>query len=192
MAGLFTAVVALICLSSLTIPGLLAHRHLASASIAAPNRPAASAAGIIRPTSVPVTKVPPARPATPAITQPVTKVPPALPATPAITQPVAKAAPVTTAPVSASANGNPLGTFVVTCYDLSGTTASGAQVGPQTVAVDPSVIPLGSRLYVDGAGTRIAQDTGGAIVGRRLDLWASSQSQCQTWGVQSRQVWLQG
>jgi 3D (Asp-Asp-Asp) domain-containing protein len=98
---------------------------------------------------------------------------------------------VTAASVTAGPNGTPLGTFVVTCYDLSGTTASGAPTGTQTVAVDPSVIPLGSHIYVDGAGARVAQDTGGAIQGRRLDIWEPSASQCANWGVQSRQVWLQ-
>jgi 3D (Asp-Asp-Asp) domain-containing protein len=88
--------------------------------------------------------------------------------------------------------GRPIGTFLVTCYDINGTTASGAHTSTLTVAVDPSVIPLGSHIYVDGAGPRIAQDTGGAIVGRRLDIWAPSYAQCAAWGAQDRQVWLQG
>jgi 3D (Asp-Asp-Asp) domain-containing protein len=88
-------------------------------------------------------------------------------------------------------SGTPLGPFVVTCYDLQGTTASGAPTSSETVAVDPSVIPLGSRIYVDGAGPRVAQDTGGAIRGRRLDIWEPSYAACSAWGVQSRQVWLQ-
>jgi 3D (Asp-Asp-Asp) domain-containing protein len=88
--------------------------------------------------------------------------------------------------------GTPLGTFVVTCYDLSGQTASGAMVGPGVVAVDPTVIPLGSHIYVQGAGQRTALDTGGAIKGRRLDIWAPSYGQCMDWGVQSQPVWLEG
>jgi 3D (Asp-Asp-Asp) domain-containing protein len=83
-----------------------------------------------------------------------------------------------------------LGNFVVTCYDLGGGTASGAPVGLQTVAVDPSVIPLGTHIYVDGAGPRIAEDTGGAIRGDRLDIWEPTYPQCAAWGVQTRQVWL--
>jgi 3D (Asp-Asp-Asp) domain-containing protein len=88
--------------------------------------------------------------------------------------------------------GRYLGTFVVTCYDLYGFTATGAPVGPSVVAVDPRVIPLGSRIYVDGAGSRVALDTGGGIKGNRLDIWAPSYSACAAWGVQARQVWLQG
>jgi 3D (Asp-Asp-Asp) domain-containing protein len=87
--------------------------------------------------------------------------------------------------------GTPLGTFLVTCYDLGGNTATGTPVNSQTVAVDPSVIPLGTTIYVDGAGTRIAQDTGGSIIGHRLDIWEPTAAQCDAWGAQNREVWLQ-
>ena len=84
--------------------------------------------------------------------------------------------------------GRALGAFVVTCYDLEGRTATGAYTNSSTVAVDPSVIPLGSRIYVAGVGTRIAEDTGGAIVGRRLDIWEPTAADCAAWGVQDRDV----
>jgi 3D (Asp-Asp-Asp) domain-containing protein len=90
------------------------------------------------------------------------------------------------------ASGRFLGTFVVTCYDLTGTTASGSQAGPGSVAVDPSVIPLGTRIVVGGAGTFVADDTGGAIVGHRLDIWEGTAADCANWGVQSQPVWLAG
>jgi 3D (Asp-Asp-Asp) domain-containing protein len=89
-----------------------------------------------------------------------------------------------------SAQGQSLGTFVVTCYDLQGRTASGAPTSSETVAVDPRVIPLGTRLYIEGVGEREAQDTGGAIRGRRLDIWEPTYGQCAAWGVEYRQVWL--
>lgn len=82
-----------------------------------------------------------------------------------------------------------IGTFMVTCYDLTGPTASGQLAGPQSVAVDPSVIPLGSRIYVDGVGLRVADDTGGAIIGDHVDIWEPTYSQCAQWGVQDRAVY---
>jgi 3D (Asp-Asp-Asp) domain-containing protein len=83
---------------------------------------------------------------------------------------------------------NDLGDFVVTCYDLHGHTASGAATTEATVAVDPAVIPLGSRIYIGGVGERIAEDTGGAIVGNRLDIWEPTYSDCMDWGVRDEEV----
>ena len=106
------------------------------------------------------------------------------------------AAPATHAPASTgtaqltTAQGRYLGTFVVTCYDLAGHTATGATPSTATVAVDPRVIPLGTHLYIDGAGQRVAQDTGGAIKGNRLDIWEPTYAQCAAWGVEDRQVWI--
>ena len=82
-----------------------------------------------------------------------------------------------------------LGTFLVTCYDLSGTTASGAPAGPQSVAVDPGVISLGTQIYVQGVGVRTADDTGGAIIGHHIDIWEPTYWQCADWGVQERAVY---
>lgn len=100
-------------------------------------------------------------------------------------------APPTTATAQVvTAQGRYLGTFVVTCYDLQGRTASGAPASTETVAVDPRVIPLGTRIDIAGVGERVAQDTGGAIKGDRLDIWEPTYAQCAAWGVESRQVWL--
>lgn len=52
----------------------------------------------------------------------------------------------------------------------SGWTAIGRRAGYGIVAVDPRIIPLGTRLYIPGYGRAIAGDTGGAIVGLRIDL----------------------
>ena len=51
-----------------------------------------------------------------------------------------------------------------------GTTATGTVVRKGTVAVDPRVIPLGTRMYIPGYGYGIAEDTGGAVVGNIIDL----------------------
>jgi 3D (Asp-Asp-Asp) domain-containing protein len=72
-------------------------------------------------------------------------------------------------------------TVSATCYDLSGRTATGMPVGHGVVAVDPSVIPLGSRLYVPGYGNGVAADVGGGIKGNTIDLWMTP-SECAAWG----------
>lgn len=54
--------------------------------------------------------------------------------------------------------------------------------GMSTIAVDPSVIPLGSKVYIPGYGYAIASDTGGAIKGNIIDLYMNSESACNSWG----------
>jgi 3D (Asp-Asp-Asp) domain-containing protein len=71
---------------------------------------------------------------------------------------------------------------VATGYALPGTTATGTPVGWGAVAVDPSVIPLGSRLGIPGYGLGVAADTGGAIQGARIDLWFPTLAQAHAWG----------
>jgi 3D (Asp-Asp-Asp) domain-containing protein len=61
-------------------------------------------------------------------------------------------------------------------------TASGMKSGRGVVAVDPNVIPLGSKLYVEGYGYAIAGDTGGAIKGNRIDVFFYSSDEMTKWG----------
>jgi 3D (Asp-Asp-Asp) domain-containing protein len=82
-----------------------------------------------------------------------------------------------------------LGDFLVTCYDNYGYTRSGALAGPQSVAVDPRVIPMGSQIYVDGVGDRTADDTGGAIIGHHIDIWEPTYGDCVDWGARTRAVY---
>ena len=71
------------------------------------------------------------------------------------------------------------------------TTASGEPVTPGvTVAADPDVMPLGTRIYIDGIGERVVQDTGGAIRGRKIDLAVESHQEAVDWGVQHKGVWV--
>lgn len=60
--------------------------------------------------------------------------------------------------------------------------------GISTIAVDPSVIPLGSKVYIPGYGYAIASDTGGVIKGNIIDLYMNSHDECTSWG--RRQVTL--
>ncbi|AVM24108.1 LysM peptidoglycan-binding and 3D domain-containing protein [Bacillus pumilus] len=75
---------------------------------------------------------------------------------------------------------------------ISGITATGVNLNknPQAkvIAVDPNVIPLGSKVYVEGYGEAIAADTGGAIKGNKIDVHVPSKSQAKNWGVKSVKV----
>ncbi len=73
-------------------------------------------------------------------------------------------------------------TVSATCYDLPGRTATGMPVGMGIVAVDPSVIPLGSRMHIPGYGNGVAADVGSGIKGNVIDLWYPTFAQCATWG----------
>ena len=74
--------------------------------------------------------------------------------------------------------------------DGRGITATGTRAGHGTVAVDPSVIPLGSYVYVPGYGDAVAADTGGAIVGDRIDLCMETFSECYDFGVRPVEVFV--
>jgi 3D (Asp-Asp-Asp) domain-containing protein len=110
--------------------------------------------------------------------------PPAAP--PATTRPAPARAPTTTA----GARGAELGSFEVSCHTGKGVTASGRPSSRETVSVDPRVVPLGTRLVIDTVGTRVAADTGGAIRGRRLDIWEPSAAACTRFGRRQLRVWL--
>jgi len=58
----------------------------------------------------------------------------------------------------------------------------------RTVAVDPHVIPLGSKIHIEGVGERIAEDSGGRIKGKKLDLFLPSVEHCRRFGVRLREV----
>jgi 3D (Asp-Asp-Asp) domain-containing protein len=69
-----------------------------------------------------------------------------------------------------------------TGYSLPGRTATGIPAGWGVIAVDPAVIPLGTRLTVPGYGEGVAADTGSAVRGATVDLWFPSLSQARAWG----------
>jgi len=72
---------------------------------------------------------------------------------------------------------------LATAYSLPGSTASGLPVGPGIVAVDPTVIPLGTRMTIPGYGEGVAADVGTAIKGLRIDVWFPKLAQAQAWGL---------
>ena len=97
----------------------------------------------------------------------------------------------------ATAMGNYKLTFYCPCEICNGhshaTTASGTTMTEgHTIAVDPSVIPLGSRVYVDGYGVFIAEDTGGAIIGNNIDIGVSSHTRAYELGIKYADVYLLG
>ena len=76
--------------------------------------------------------------------------------------------------------------YTPNCNGCSGITATGINIKSnpniKLIAVDPNVIPLGSKVWVEGYGYAIAADTGGAIKGNKIDILVSSKSAAQQWG----------
>ena len=62
----------------------------------------------------------------------------------------------------------------------------------RTIAVDPSVIPLGSRVFIEGFGVFIAEDVGGAIKGSKIDIAVTTHARANELGVQYANVYLLG
>ncbi|MDM5236825.1 cell wall-binding protein EntA [Bacillus cereus] len=83
-----------------------------------------------------------------------------------------------------SENGGTYGGRVLTAmgHDLT------ANPNMKMIAVDPKVIPLGSKVWVEGYGEAIAGDTGGAIKGNRIDVLLGSDSAAQKWGRKTVKV----
>ena len=67
-------------------------------------------------------------------------------------------------------------------YSLPGSTALGIPTQRGVVAVDPRLIPLGTRMHVPGYGKAIAADVGTAIKGRIIDLWFPTLQAARRWG----------
>lgn len=107
---------------------------------------------------------------------------------------VAPAPTVETTPTAAAPSGRVV-TVSATAYStsepgMSSFTALGIDLRQTSnvIAVDPNVIPLGSRVFVEGYGEAIAGDTGGAIVGNKIDVHFATVDACYQWGVRSVQV----
>lgn len=89
-------------------------------------------------------------------------------------------------------NGHPL-KFVATGYTHTGyRTAVGAKTRKGIIAVDPKVIPFGTRLYVQGYGYGVAADTGGMIKGKKIDLFFDSEQEAVNWGKRKVDIYILG
>ena len=78
------------------------------------------------------------------------------------------------------------------CGKSDGITATGAKVQQGvTIAVDPNVIPYGTEVIINGH-TYIAQDCGGAIKGKRIDIYFDSHTSALEFGIQSADVFVKG
>lgn len=71
-----------------------------------------------------------------------------------------------------------------------GRTAMGTPARVGEIAVDPSVIPLGSEVYIEGVGARRAEDTGGDIIGNTIDIYMGSNAECISWGVRYVTIYI--
>ena len=86
-------------------------------------------------------------------------------------------------------------TVEATAYALDGITATGTvpkrvEGGWSTIAVDPRVIPYGTKVYVENYGYAIAEDTGGAIKGNRVDLYMNSVQAARSWGRRNVTIYI--
>jgi 3D (Asp-Asp-Asp) domain-containing protein len=111
---------------------------------------------------------------------------PAPAAEPAVAEPTAEEAP------GAPAAGTRELVVDAVAYHLPGVTASGIPVGPGVIAVDPSVIPLGTQVFVPGYGPAVAADTGSAIRGNIIDLWMPSTADARAWGRRTVTITIYG
>jgi 3D (Asp-Asp-Asp) domain-containing protein len=76
-------------------------------------------------------------------------------------------------------------TYTATAYSLRGRTASGQPVSRGLIAADPRVLPLGTRVRVDAgslSGEYVVADTGGAVKGRRIDIWTPTSREAMRFG----------
>lgn len=85
----------------------------------------------------------------------------------------------------------PSRSFVATAYALKGRMANGRGVHKGAIAADPRVLPLGTRVYLSAgslSGEYVVGDTGGAIKGRRIDIWLPSHGQAVGFGRRGVQL----
>jgi uncharacterized protein YabE (DUF348 family)/3D (Asp-Asp-Asp) domain-containing protein len=75
-------------------------------------------------------------------------------------------------------------------YSGGGKTAMGTKARVGVIAVDPKIIPLGTKVYVEGYGYAVAEDTGGNIKGNTIDCYMKTESACINWGIKKVKVYI--
>lgn len=60
--------------------------------------------------------------------------------------------------------------------------ANGQKVHSGAIAADPRVLPLGTKVHIQGMGSFVVKDTGGAVKGKRIDIWMPSRTQALKFG----------
>jgi 3D (Asp-Asp-Asp) domain-containing protein len=104
-----------------------------------------------------------------------------------MTEPV-KAGPDTSSDPSLGNVTLPAQTYSATAYSLRGRTASGKPVARGVIAADPRVLPIGTRVRVEAGawtGEYVVADTGGAVRGRRIDIWTPTSGEAMRFGRRS-------
>lgn len=92
---------------------------------------------------------------------------------------------------SSSSKGRYMGNFKLTFYSGDSTTASGRSPRVNhTIAADTSLLPMYTQVYIEGWGTYTVEDRGGAIKGKKIDIFVSSNSVARKYGVKYANVYL--
>lgn len=139
----------------------------------------------------------PSVPSNPAPTEPAEQ---AAPSNPAPTEAAEQAAPSNPVPTEPAAQAEPTAStepagkeiiveataYTAECEGCSGITKTGVDLNAnpdaKVIAVDPAVIPLGSKVYVEGYGYATAEDIGGGIDGHEIDVYVQNQNDALQWG----------
>lgn len=76
------------------------------------------------------------------------------------------------------------------CGTGNGVTASGViATAGVTIAADPNVLPIGTHVYIDGIGERVVQDTGGVIIGNKIDIFVETHNEAISNGMHTASVY---
>jgi 3D (Asp-Asp-Asp) domain-containing protein len=88
-------------------------------------------------------------------------------------------------PVAVETIAVPARTYTATAYSLHGRTSSGRPVARGLIAADPAVLPLGTRVRLEAgswSGEYVVADTGGAVRGRKIDIWTPTSREAMQFG----------